>query len=73
MAETLEKFVPPKELYRELDRFGVIPRCYFTALKLVASMRLHGMPVMGRHNVRPSDAYSFMLANPDWKPWTRKK
>lgn len=64
-----ERFVTIKELAGALASFGVEAIGYKRARLLVHAMRQRGCTVISRNMVRPSDAYAFLLANPDWAPY----
>lgn len=70
---TVERFIRAKELRYALESFGIPLMPLKRAEHLIAAMRKHGMPVLSAHMVRPSDAYAFLLANPEWKPYSKKQ
>jgi len=70
----VEAFYGPKELGDRLLAMGISG--LNTARKcrsLATAMREHGMPTVLRYCVRPSDAYSFLQANPEWRPFSKTK
>ncbi len=66
-----EKFVTIKELPSALEAFGIEPINYDRARRLVGAMRDQGMPVVCGRMVRPSDAFNFMTANQNWRPYRK--
>jgi len=70
---SIEHYVPPKQLGEKLSAIGVSKLDYRACLALAHAMRAKGMPVILGHCVRASDAYAFLQANPDWRPFPKKK
>lgn len=71
MNSGVEQFVPPKNMTDELADMGLAGYNYRACRNLARSMKRAGMPVMRGNAIRPSDAFSFLQANPDWRPFNK--
>lgn len=69
---SVDQYVPPKQLIERMAIIGVVGFCERASHNLVKAMRAGGMPVICGNCVRPSDAYAFLQANPDWRPFGKK-
>lgn len=67
-----EPFLSAKTLAHELhDQWGY-DFGYWACREMIAAMALAGYEVVRGYNVKASDARKFILANPQWKPWSTK-
>jgi hypothetical protein len=69
----VESFCQPKQLSTHLEVMGAGKLCLQACYHLANAMKAGGMPVIRGKSVRPSDAYAFLQANPDWRPFAKKK
>jgi hypothetical protein len=68
---SIEQYCPPKQLPDKLSAIGAGCLCARACYRLVESMKSAGMPVIRGNSVRPSDAYAFLQANPNWRPFSK--
>ncbi len=68
----VETYVPPKQLSAQLEAMGAGPLNLNACYSLTTAMRKAGMPVIRGKSVRPSDAYAFMQAHPEWRPFGKQ-
>jgi hypothetical protein len=68
----IEHYCPPKQLSDRLSAIGAGSFCERACYRIAEAMRLSGMPVIRGNSVRPSDAYAFLQANPNWRPFSKR-
>lgn len=67
-----ETFLSAKQLAHELrDQWGY-EFGYWACREMIAAMATAGYEVVRGYNVKATDARKFILANPQWKPWSKK-
>lgn len=67
-----EPFLPPKELGDALASLGHVGYDLIPCRKLVRAARSAGYPVARKKYIRASDAAAFLVAHPDWSPYSKK-
>jgi hypothetical protein len=72
MTSKPEPFVPPKELGEALAAHGILGFRQRACWPLVRAVKADGVPVVRGKFVRASEAAAWLLAHPDWKPFSTK-
>lgn len=67
-----EPFLPPKELGDALAALGHVGFDLIHSRKLVRAARAAGYPIARKKYIRASDAAAFLVAHPDWSPYSKK-
>lgn len=67
-----EDYLPPKELSDALAAQGLPGWDLRACRRLVVAMRADGAAVVRRKYVRASAAAEWLIAHPDWTPYTTK-
>ena len=69
----VEDYIPPKRMPDALAAMGVVGWSLRACQNIAKAMKSRGMPVMRCNCIRPSDAYAFLQANPNWTPFGKGK
>lgn len=72
MTTKPEPYLPPKELGDALVSQGIHGFDQRACRKLVNAAKASGIPVVRRKYARASDCAAWLLAHPDWSPYTAK-
>lgn len=68
-----EPYLPPKELADALEHQGIVGFDARACRQLLRVLRADGVAIVRRKYVRASDAAAWLVAHPDWTPYTTRK
>ena len=73
MSQADERYLTPGELAMRLTEMGIQGMGEERACrKLINAMRSSGAPVVLHRQVRATDAHAWLIANPEWRPFSNR-